>query len=599
MKKLFTLFTLLVAIVVGASAQQKYYAVDGTYVGFTTSTNVQALIATGYASAGKSGLSASSRTATINPETDEEIEATSYDGLNVKANGKQVTFYLTNISEFKAYGVNNKGQGNNENRSLKITATPSDASGAVSALGTANAAETMVAKLSDLDPTKEYAIEVGGYNESGSSAADVTLYAVKGIGVASGKVYPTITQQPVGASYNLGDEAQALEVVAEAGGGGALSYQWYSNSVLSTTGATAIAGATESTYTPSTATAGTMYYICKVMEEGADEDAWSAPAGIQVVTSISENTVVTFESGAASDAAFTLGSGMSMKGETKSLDGIEFPDGVKFGGTSSSSNNRFVSFNVAGPCYITVYGKSNSSSSTRTISIGEEYMVSDAKLCSSTDAVVAGEYEYTGDGGTLYLFAEDGDAVLYGVKFSFGNTRSFTATVGTVGYATFSAPYVTAIPEGVTAYTATDGEAVTLTAVEGSVIPANTGVIIAAEAGSYEFVESDVEVEAFAGNDLIATAGQSVTAPTGTYVLAKDEELGAVMAPADGIVIPSFKAYLVSSGSAKAIVIGGATAIEAIEAEAAEAGVKKAIANGKLVIITANGTFNAAGAQVK
>lgn len=43
-----------------------------------------------------------------------------------------------------------------------------------------------------------------------------------------------------------------------------LTYQWYENSVNSTTGATAISGATSATYVPSSATAGTKYYFCEI-----------------------------------------------------------------------------------------------------------------------------------------------------------------------------------------------------------------------------------------------------------------------------------------------------------------------------------------------
>jgi hypothetical protein len=72
---------------------------------------------------------------------------------------------------------------------------------------------------------------------------------------------PTIATQPTGATYTTGATATALKVVAS---GDDLTYQWYSNTSNSTSGATKINGATNSTYTPSTSTTGTKYYYCIV-----------------------------------------------------------------------------------------------------------------------------------------------------------------------------------------------------------------------------------------------------------------------------------------------------------------------------------------------
>ena len=76
---------------------------------------------------------------------------------------------------------------------------------------------------------------------------------------------PTITTQPVGANYAPNATATALSVAATASAG-TLSYQWYRNTTESTSGATAIDGATSAEYTPSTATEGTTYYYCVVTD---------------------------------------------------------------------------------------------------------------------------------------------------------------------------------------------------------------------------------------------------------------------------------------------------------------------------------------------
>jgi len=71
---------------------------------------------------------------------------------------------------------------------------------------------------------------------------------------------PTITAQPQSATYNHNATAEALTVTANVTDGGTLTYQWYSNTENSNTGGTAIANATSASFTPSTATVGTVYY---------------------------------------------------------------------------------------------------------------------------------------------------------------------------------------------------------------------------------------------------------------------------------------------------------------------------------------------------
>lgn len=64
--------------------------------------------------------------------------------------------------------------------------------------------------------------------------------------------------------YTQGDAASPFVISAINSGDGTLSYQWYRNTTNSTSGGTAISGATKSSYTPSTSTIGTQYYYCVV-----------------------------------------------------------------------------------------------------------------------------------------------------------------------------------------------------------------------------------------------------------------------------------------------------------------------------------------------
>lgn len=75
---------------------------------------------------------------------------------------------------------------------------------------------------------------------------------------------PIITGQPIGAIYDKNEPAAALSVTAGVTDGGTLSYQWYYNLSNNTTSGSMIGGATGSSYTPDTASVGTIYYYCEV-----------------------------------------------------------------------------------------------------------------------------------------------------------------------------------------------------------------------------------------------------------------------------------------------------------------------------------------------
>jgi formylglycine-generating enzyme required for sulfatase activity len=71
---------------------------------------------------------------------------------------------------------------------------------------------------------------------------------------------PVITSQPAGATITV-NAPHALSVSARVSDGGALSYQWYSNSSASLDGGMPISGATSTYYSPPTDKAGIFYYF--------------------------------------------------------------------------------------------------------------------------------------------------------------------------------------------------------------------------------------------------------------------------------------------------------------------------------------------------
>ena len=99
----------------------------------------------------------------------------------------------------------------------------------------------------------------------------------------SGETTPSITQHPESATYDQGAMPAALTITAD--GNPAPTYQWYSNTSNNNSNGTKISGATEASYTPSTATAGTFYYYCV-----ATNSKGSASSNVATIT---VNTVTT------------------------------------------------------------------------------------------------------------------------------------------------------------------------------------------------------------------------------------------------------------------------------------------------------------------
>lgn len=140
--------------------------------------------------------------------------------------------------------------------------------------------------------------------------------------------------------------------------------------------------------------------------------------------------------------------------------------------------------------------------------------------------------------------------------------KTLPVTIGAAKYATLYAPVALTIPTGVTAYTAVDdGNYLTLTAIEGNVIPANTGVILAGEANTYNFT---VTTGGSVSSNALTGTVAAIARPAGSYILATGGS--GVGFYADGAsTIPGFKAYLPSgSGSVKSFRFADADAIRNI-----------------------------------
>ena len=90
-----------------------------------------------------------------------------------------------------------------------------------------------------------------GCSSSASTTAQVIVVPI-----------PTVTTQPLNTQTVCLNGATTPLSFVYSNGTGTATYQWYSNAANSTAGGTAIAGETNATFTPPSATAGTTYYYC-------------------------------------------------------------------------------------------------------------------------------------------------------------------------------------------------------------------------------------------------------------------------------------------------------------------------------------------------
>ncbi len=93
---------------------------------------------------------------------------------------------------------------------------------------------------------------------------------------------PVITSQPLTTQTLCRNAIPTDLSITVTGGVGTYSYQWYRNTANNTTTGTLIAGATNSSYTPSTNTVGTLYYYCVVTQSGIGCSTKSNTAEVKV-----------------------------------------------------------------------------------------------------------------------------------------------------------------------------------------------------------------------------------------------------------------------------------------------------------------------------
>lgn len=144
---------------------------------------------------------------------------------------------------------------------------------------------------------------------------------------------------------------------------------------------------------------------------------------------------------------------------------------------------------------------------------------------------------------TAFLFEET----------TYPNTVTFNAVSdveGVSNLATFSAPFATVIPEGVTAYyvSTADNSTATMKAITGKAIPAKTGVILTSQSGDAVTMvpATDETLATIENNKLGNSAGAEKTIAEGdhAYILANGADGTAFYKGQKGTTLKANKAYL-------------------------------------------------------
>ena len=250
-----------------------------------------------------------------------------------------------------------------------------------------------------------------------------------------------------------------------------------------------------------------------------------------------------------------------------------------------SNTDRYINIDVKGAKSFEIYLKNSNAGRTYVVQVGNNNastLIHQAKVDdTSTDIRSSGLISCPSEITTIKL--KGGGATVYPYKIVF-YTTDVQATITAAGYASFSNAGAVTIPTGVEAYymSAAAGTNATLTKIEEGVIPANTGVILKGDAGTYSFAGTTTTTTY--DNKLVAnltTLGTYSYETAGYYILAAGpsfKESTGYTAGTPSTFLAAGKAFLpkanVDGGAHElSLDFGDVTAIKAVEAKKVENGV--------------------------
>lgn len=285
---------------------------------------------------------------------------------------------------------------------------------------------------------------------------------------------------------------------------------------------------------------------------------------------------------------------------------------IYLNGAPSNVNeiNRCIKFTVDHPCTIKFYGAATGDGG-RSLNYSLDEFEPNASNRTTIDGsnsaakgtVAIGSLILT-EGHDVYIAATGGYNV-FCIKVIYDN---WNVPVSELGWASLYVSDPIAIPEGVQAYYAKSATNETITLSEiNDVIPAETGVIIKAAKGYYDFNVTTAPSESYT-NLFEGVTEATPCEASANYVLSGESTAETpVFGLYTGTTLGAYKAYLPatnvpSAGQARIRFVfdGASTSIGSIENNISKkTAVKKIIRNGQIILETAKGTFNTFGARIK
>ena len=221
---------------------------------------------------------------------------------------------------------------------------------------------------------------------------------------------------------------------------------------------------------------------------------------------------------------------------------------------------------------VKAYGSSNANS-TATIESGTGNSISLAARGTANTPVTMSPLTLQKDGEGYYFFKITEQQSIIALEVTYTTAEYFTVKVSSAGYATLFYDKDLTIPAGVEAYYGKmngAGDAFEMTQITSGKIPANTGVILKAAAGTYNFLTtSGAEAIAAADNDLTGATTATAVAANSVYTLGQNGEGVVGMRVYSGTSIRAYSAYITGASPAREFVEldidGYATGIKKID----------------------------------
>lgn len=191
MKKLLLTIAFAITLMLPSVAQTYYIPTKDVEVIYTTAANLADAAWAVDINGEKNYGTRTGKEATINPETDEVYtKTTKFEGIYLKQindnAARSIIFYITGITEFKAYACDGSASTEGSERYVQVVYEAKGEASNPELTGTNTDCSSVLA-ISNLDPAKEYRFHVNANNK------DMCLYAIKLTKGATEDMPPYIT----------------------------------------------------------------------------------------------------------------------------------------------------------------------------------------------------------------------------------------------------------------------------------------------------------------------------------------------------------------------------------------------------------------------